>query len=67
MCSLVIGTQVLGRVEDFLSGVVKVMQHVSFNSNTTVSVFETNIRVIGGLLSAHCLLLEVRARQPSHS
>lgn len=27
----------------------------SFDSNINVSVFETNIRIIGGLLSAHLL------------
>ena len=29
--------------------------HISFDMNKTVSVFETNIRILGGLLSAHLM------------
>lgn len=32
--------------------------HLSFDLNTTVSVFETTIRALGGLLSAHMLLTQ---------
>ena len=32
------------------------MRHLSFDRDVTVSVFETNIRILGGLLSAHMLL-----------
>ena len=40
-----------------LSGMV--LKNVDVNANVNVSVFETNIRVIGGLLSAH--MFSIRA------
>ena len=30
--------------------------HVSFDKSNTVQIFEANIRVLGGLLSAHLLM-----------
>lgn len=35
---------------------------VSFDSDIVVSVFETNIRVVGGLLSGHVLALIVKQK-----
>lgn len=46
---------VLGAKEEFTKAVDWVMENVSFDKDVNVSVFETNIRVLGGLLSAHIL------------
>lgn len=46
---------VLGDLEEFEHAVQLVLRDVSFNSDVIVSVFETNIRVLGGLLSGHIL------------
>ena len=46
---------VLGDYGEFRRGVARVVAHVSFDRDVTVSVFETTIRVLGGLLSAHAL------------
>lgn len=35
--------------------VVKLLEDIDFDTETNVSVFETNIRIVGGLLSAHLL------------
>jgi len=53
---------VLGDLEEFESAVKKVIQTVSFDSDIVVSVFETNIRVVGGLVSAHVLAELVQAK-----
>jgi len=53
---------VLGDLDEFESSVKKVIDTVSFDSDIVVSVFETNIRVVGGLLSAHVLAELVQAR-----
>jgi hypothetical protein len=42
-----------GDLPAFRCGVATVIQQVSFDRDVTVSVFETSIRVLGGLLSAH--------------
>ncbi|KAJ8922355.1 hypothetical protein NQ315_004298 [Exocentrus adspersus] len=46
---------VLGDLEEFEHAVKLVIKDVSFDNDVIVSVFETNIRVLGGLLSAHIL------------
>ncbi|XP_030766137.1 LOW QUALITY PROTEIN: ER degradation-enhancing alpha-mannosidase-like protein 3 [Sitophilus oryzae] len=46
---------VLGDFEEFEHGVKLVIKDVNFDNDIVVSVFETNIRVVGGLLSAHIL------------
>lgn len=46
---------ILGDLEEFESAVRLVIKHVQFDSDIIVSVFETNIRMVGGLLSAHVL------------
>jgi mannosidase alpha-like ER degradation enhancer 3 len=51
--------QVLGNETEFLKACERVINNVSFNNDFVVSVFETNIRVLGGLLSAHALILDV--------
>ncbi|KAL6845244.1 hypothetical protein ACP4OV_024739 [Aristida adscensionis] len=45
----------LGDKERFGAAVDWVGKNVRFNINKTVSVFETNIRILGGLLSAHLI------------
>jgi len=47
---------VLGMHEEYEEGVNKILQNTNFSINKNVSVFETNIRVVGGLLSAHLLM-----------
>ncbi|XP_021917509.1 ER degradation-enhancing alpha-mannosidase-like protein 3 isoform X2 [Zootermopsis nevadensis] len=46
---------VLGDLEEFEHAVKLVLRDVSFDNDVVVSVFETNIRVLGGLLSGHIL------------
>ena len=38
---------VLGDLEEFEKGVKLVIQHANFDHDISVSVFETNIRVVG--------------------
>ncbi|XP_037037470.1 ER degradation-enhancing alpha-mannosidase-like protein 3 [Bradysia coprophila] len=45
----------LNDFEEFEHAVKLVIENVRFDSDIVVSVFETNIRMIGGLLSAHIL------------
>lgn len=47
---------VLGDLEEFEHAIRLVIKDVSFDNDVIVSVFETNIRVLGGLLSAHVLV-----------
>jgi len=51
---------VLGRIDEFEDAVLKVVETVSFDSDIVVSVFETNIRIVGGLVSGHVLAEYVR-------
>ncbi|CAH1390138.1 unnamed protein product [Nezara viridula] len=53
---------VLGDIAEFEHAVKLVIKDVTFDSDVTVSVFETNIRVLGGLLSAHILSEYVKDR-----
>ncbi|XP_053697620.1 ER degradation-enhancing alpha-mannosidase-like protein 3 [Sabethes cyaneus] len=46
---------ILGDLEEFEHAVKLVIKDVKFDSDIIVSVFETNIRMVGGLLSAHIL------------
>lgn len=54
---------VLGDLEEFENAVKLVVNDVSFDTDVIVSLFETNIRMLGGLLSGHILseYLQVRA------
>ena len=50
---------VLGDFDEFKKSVLLVTENLnSFNLDVTVSVFETNIRVLGGLLSAHIIAVD---------
>ncbi|XP_061730614.1 ER degradation-enhancing alpha-mannosidase-like protein 1 [Nerophis ophidion] len=49
---------VLGNVTEFQSAVKLVIDTVSFDKDSTVQVFEANIRILGSLISAHILLTD---------
>jgi len=51
---------VFGDIRAFNESVLLVIRNVRFDSNVTVSVFETTIRVLGGLLSAHLLIKDLK-------
>lgn len=57
---------VLGDIERFEEGVKKVISTVTFDNDLVVSVFETNIRVVGGLLSAHILAEHIQSRESNN-
>ena len=46
---------IMGYIEEFDSATKRIVDEISFDSDVIVTTFETNIRVIGGLLSAHLL------------
>lgn len=46
---------VMGNYSEFRRVVDIVTSKANFDANINVSVFETNIRIVGGLLSAHLL------------
>jgi hypothetical protein len=48
---------VLDDRHEFQQAVTRVIEIVRFDRNVTVSLFETTIRVLGGMLSAHSLLV----------
>ncbi|KRX61196.1 ER degradation-enhancing alpha-mannosidase-like protein 1 [Trichinella sp. T9] len=52
---------VMGNVTEFRRAVGLVLEHVNFNKDNTVQVFEANIRVIGALLSAHLIIVDQNA------
>ena len=51
---------VLGNRTEFSRAVGLLKEHLSFDLDVCISVFETNIRVMGGLLSGHLLALDSR-------
>ncbi|XP_024938661.1 ER degradation-enhancing alpha-mannosidase-like protein 3 isoform X2 [Cephus cinctus] len=46
---------VLGDLEEFENAVKLIVRDVTFDTDVVVSLFETNIRMLGGLLSGHIL------------
>ncbi|XP_072344395.1 ER degradation-enhancing alpha-mannosidase-like protein 3 isoform X2 [Scyliorhinus torazame] len=46
---------VLNKLDEFEDAVQNVILHVQFDNDVVVSVFETNIRVLGGLLGGHVM------------
>lgn len=52
----------MGNYSEFDAGIQRAKQHIDFNQDRNVSVFETNIRMVGGLLSAH-FFAEHRSQQ----
>lgn len=58
---------ILGDFDEFENGAKLILKDVHFDHDIIVSVFETNIRMLGGLLSAHVLsgyLQEHYSRMP---
>lgn len=53
---------VLGMFDEFEEAVYKVEKEVRFDADLVVSVFETNIRVLGGLLGGHAAALEIQEK-----
>jgi ER degradation enhancer, mannosidase alpha-like 2 len=49
---------VMGNYSEFEKQVTLLGQTLDFSKDVNVSVFETNIRIVGGLLSAHLLITE---------
>ncbi len=45
----------LGEFDEFERASRLVVENVKFDADLVVSVFETNIRMVGGLISAHLL------------
>lgn len=52
----------MGDIDEFAKGVHWVSEHFSAAIDRNVSVFETNIRIVGGLLSAHLFATEYLVR-----
>nr|XP_061822437.1 ER degradation-enhancing alpha-mannosidase-like protein 3 [Nerophis lumbriciformis]XP_061822438.1 ER degradation-enhancing alpha-mannosidase-like protein 3 [Nerophis lumbriciformis] len=53
---------VLNKLDEFEDGVKKAVTDVRLDNDVVVSVFETNIRVLGGLLGAHVMADLLRQR-----
>lgn len=51
---------VMGNKTEFAWAVDYITNHIHFNYDLRVNVFETNIRLLGGLLSAHLLAIDPR-------
>jgi len=49
---------VMGNVSEFQRAVRLVIDHVRFDRNSTIQVFEATIRVLGALLSAHLIMID---------
>lgn len=50
----------IGDIDEFQMAIKKLIQDLNFDMDITVSVFETNIRMLGGLLSAHVLAKSIQ-------
>ncbi|XP_063393552.1 ER degradation-enhancing alpha-mannosidase-like protein 3 [Cydia fagiglandana] len=55
---------VMGDFSEFSRAIKLVIKDVSFDHDIVVSVFETNIRMLGGLLSAHVLATALKPEVP---
>ncbi|XP_054280112.1 ER degradation-enhancing alpha-mannosidase-like protein 1 isoform X2 [Macrosteles quadrilineatus] len=49
---------VMGNITRFQHAVSLVLEHVDFDKDSVVQVFEVNIRIIGSLLSTHLLMID---------
>jgi len=50
----------MGDIEEFQHAIKKIISDLNFDMDIVVSVFETNIRMLGGLLSAHILAKSIQ-------
>lgn len=55
---------ILNNLTEFERAVGLISHEVTFDSDIVVSVFETNIRVLGGLLSGHVLAGYIQSKYP---
>ncbi|XP_026315831.1 ER degradation-enhancing alpha-mannosidase-like protein 3 isoform X2 [Hyposmocoma kahamanoa] len=55
---------VMGDFSEFSRALKLVIKDVTFDNDIVVSVFETNIRMLGGLLSAHVLAMALKPDVP---
>lgn len=53
----------LGRIDEFEQAVKDVIATTHFDRDLVVSVFESNIRMVGGLLSGHVSLIYLKNRK----
>lgn len=53
---------VLGMYDEFEDAIHRLESEVRFDADLVVSVFETNIRVLGGLLGGHAAALEIQSK-----
>jgi len=49
---------IIGNATEFKNAVKLVLHHVSFDKSNVVQVFEATIRVLGGLIAAHLLIVD---------
>ncbi|KAM7540265.1 hypothetical protein Aperf_G00000021965 [Anoplocephala perfoliata] len=56
---------IMGEFDEFERAIVRVIRDVSFDQNHDVSIFETTIRVLGGLLGGHVSVLALKESDPS--
>lgn len=50
----------MGDIDEFESAIKRIIKDLNFDTDIVVSVFETNIRMLGGLLSAHILAKSIQ-------
>ena len=50
---------IMGNKTEFQKAVKLVIENVNFEKSNTVQIFEANIRILGGLLSAHTLMEDI--------
>lgn len=50
----------MGDIDEFQIAIKRIIKDLNFNMDIVVSVFETNIRMLGGLLSAHVLAKSIQ-------
>ena len=50
----------MGDIEEFQVAIKRIIEDLNFDMDIVVSVFETNIRMLGGLLSAHVLAKSIQ-------
>ncbi|XP_023388960.1 ER degradation-enhancing alpha-mannosidase-like protein 3 [Pteropus vampyrus] len=60
--SLIEIRKVLNKTKEFEDAVRKVLRDVNLDNDVVVSVFETNIRVLGGLLGGHSLAIMLKEK-----
>jgi mannosidase alpha-like ER degradation enhancer 3 len=53
---------IIGAIDEFNEALKLVIRDVTFDADLIVSVFETNIRVLGGLLGAHFAVAALKER-----